>query len=55
MIFEIFVRSKVCLFVVNEAGSEGEHPPLCFAFVLDYAARGRIRRHRWSAVGGSKR
>ena len=26
--------------------------PLCFTFVLDYAARGRIRRHRWSAVGG---
>ena len=25
---------------------------LCFAFVLDCAARGRIRRHsRWSAVG----
>ena len=25
---------------------------LCFAFVLDCAARGRICRHRWSAVGG---
>ena len=27
MIFEMFVRSKVRLSVVNEAGSEGEHPP----------------------------
>ena len=27
MILEIFVRSRVQLFVVNEAESEGEHPP----------------------------